>query len=479
MSAKKQKDRIIEEWDERPASHAETKDPFSPEALTRRDSADDWGEDLLPPGPPKRNYRKTALAIGAAAAVLVLLLVVFSHKDPTHDSSAAPAVTVALVTRVPESEVPPTRLPETKAPDTRVPATNPPTAVPTAAPTATPYLSALESSLWYSADLRWYYQQLTSREKVIFDAIYQGICDFDASISLSGLACTENEMDRVLFAIRNDCPELFQQDGNFTLTTLGSAYQAVTPVYRLSQAEYDDRCRWIRSVLQQIQASFPAGGDDYDREKVIYCWIIQHCEYLDSKDSRTAAADACLCSGQARCSGYASALSLLLRSVGIPCVEILSTVEESHEWNAVKINGNWYECDVTWDDPTADDEFLEEMGQNSFICYLNLPRRLMSAHTPKKVEFSLPYATALEDNYACREGLRVTEASSDWVEVLNSDLRRRYGKGQTRFIIMVDIDSAPAPEKIVDRLTIPGSRWQSRWPEEDETRTFFIEVTER
>jgi len=61
--------------------------------------------------------------------------------------------------------------------------------------------------------------------------------------------------------------------------------------------------------------------------------------------------------GQAVCQGYALAFKLCMDILGIESKVILGmTPEGKHAWNAVKLDGEWYYIDVTWDDPVPDAE---------------------------------------------------------------------------------------------------------------------------
>ena len=53
------------------------------------------------------------------------------------------------------------------------------------------------------------------------------------------------------------------------------------------------------------------------------------------------------------CSGYASTFQLLMKLSGITCHTVTT---DSHEWNLLQLDGNWYHIDVTWDDPVPDRE---------------------------------------------------------------------------------------------------------------------------
>ena len=60
------------------------------------------------------------------------------------------------------------------------------------------------------------------------------------------------------------------------------------------------------------------------------------------------------------CAGYSSAFIMLSQAAGIPCLTVTSDVQVdgedySHQWNMAKINGHWYNVDVTWDDLDGQD----------------------------------------------------------------------------------------------------------------------------
>lgn len=53
--------------------------------------------------------------------------------------------------------------------------------------------------------------------------------------------------------------------------------------------------------------------------------------------------------GSAVCDGYTYAMNYLLNEIGIESKRLLSK-EMNHSWNLVKVDGDWYHIDATWDD---------------------------------------------------------------------------------------------------------------------------------
>ncbi len=57
------------------------------------------------------------------------------------------------------------------------------------------------------------------------------------------------------------------------------------------------------------------------------------------------------CDNKSVCAGYSSAFTVICEAAGIDTLILTSSlVGYEHEWNMVKIHGNWYNMDVTWDD---------------------------------------------------------------------------------------------------------------------------------
>lgn len=94
---------------------------------------------------------------------------------------------------------------------------------------------------------------------------------------------------------------------------------------------------------------------DYENELAIHDYLVSNIEYGGQEEEAYSAYDA-LIHGKAVCSGYVEAFQTLLEMLHIECKTIKSTEsEQDHSWNLVKLDGEWYHVDVTWDDPIDGD----------------------------------------------------------------------------------------------------------------------------
>ena len=55
--------------------------------------------------------------------------------------------------------------------------------------------------------------------------------------------------------------------------------------------------------------------------------------------------------GYTVCAGYCKGVHAILRKAGVSAMSVTSS---NHAWNLVKVDGNWYNLDATWDDSTDD-----------------------------------------------------------------------------------------------------------------------------
>ena len=67
--------------------------------------------------------------------------------------------------------------------------------------------------------------------------------------------------------------------------------------------------------------------------------------------------------------GYTTTFQLFMDLLGIQCITVEGTAynyTETHAWNQVYLDGDWYCVDVTWDDPTTSGTVSERSAHRFF-----------------------------------------------------------------------------------------------------------------
>ncbi len=513
--ARKRQDVLLDEWGD-PVAPGGFETPGSPKRPDPADfprEQDDWGDPEPLPAPARKRGRKwipisaAILLVAIAAAVLLILKPGIISDLTGRPAAQQPAPTApppavqttppaaqttppaaqttspAAQTTPPVTPTPPPVLTPTPTVQTTPSPTPPPPTVQTTPPPVQPILPPLEtktpspvqttppaaaSDPWYPKELRYSYQQLSEADRELYDLLYDGAMEYRTRIPLPPNRFTVKDVERIQLLMRNDCPELFHVNYYRYWYDENSSYaERCNPVYRMSRDEWITRSDSIHGIVDGLKKETAGAADEFDIEFAAYRYIIMHCRYIGNGDA-SQYADGVLVDGTAVCAGYSNALQLLLRSLGIECVRIISVPEEDHAWNRVRINGKWYNCDVTWDD-SGDYVHTFTPGDNEFLAYLNLPDRLMTAHTPAGEEgITYPVCTSLDDNYAVREGIYLRPGLPDYGKALREQISVFTKKGMRKIIILVDDKAAYSR---MDNQLNDFYIWR---PGKDETCTLYI-----
>lgn len=175
------------------------------------------------------------------------------------------------------------------------------------------------------------------------------------------------QLEETVEAYKNDHPEVFwlksdfQYIDNYDSTSLFLNY-SVQPDNsdpdRLKKAKEK-----FNKTVDKIVDGAPKNATDYELELYVNDYLVDNCVYdkeaVESDELIGHENDAygALVDKKAVCEGYSRAFQLLCNRLGVDCISITGSGDgESHAWNNVKLDGEWYEVDVTWNDTDGDTE---------------------------------------------------------------------------------------------------------------------------
>ena len=136
----------------------------------------------------------------------------------------------------------------------------------------------------------------------------------------------------------------------YSYTTTEVHYTLVHGYTNLEKTEVDQR---VNTILNSIITEFMT---DYDKILAVHDYVVDNTIYDSSCLDNILTCDTdhvaigVFLDGNAVCEGYAHAIDIMLRTLGIPTFKLSS---ETHQWNAVYYNDAWYHLDATWDDPIS------------------------------------------------------------------------------------------------------------------------------
>lgn len=247
-------------------------------------------------------------------------------------------------------------------------------------------------------------------------------------------------------------------DFQFTFCTSGVYYlhfyvmdKGVTPVVtqraivtvNLNDPAYPSAEAIADAVAAQCLA---ACHTEYDRALWLHDWLVDHCSYDYSY--LYCGSEGALARGTGTCESYHRAYTMLLNRVGIANGRMEGN---GHVWTAVRMDGNWYQVDVTWDD----NGYSYRTYENYIYFGLNdaLMKTVHSGHNPH---------AGYESNALANHALIRNGAITQWSDPLAASVQENLNAGKTSFSVPVSSTLPPSYETILYNLAayqLSGQSW--------------------
>jgi len=290
--------------------------------------------------------------------------------------------------------------------------------------------SAASTESEYNGDY-YYFNKLTYKEQLLFKEIKNAADNIKTDTDILPYRFTKDEFERVVLAVRFDCPSLFYI--NFNNTELFSDR------YKTSvKLDYFESTQNIKSMKMELEATSAAAvaftqnaETDFEKAVILHDFLTKSCTKSDKTDSDdyTNAHTACgaLVDKKALCDGYSSALKILFNRCGIECIIAEGkSVDQAHVWNIAKLDGNYYHIDAIWND--SDLDFASEL---TFHGYFALSDDAISTTHTLSTTFELPKCES-KDGYYSKIGAVITK-SEDFESVAYTQIKNAIDKKQPFF----------------------------------------------
>lgn len=254
-----------------------------------------------------------------------------------------------------------------------------------------------------------------------YERIASAVQNCQATVTLDE-TLTKAELLTVFYYYYADYPQHFWCDGNIRYTVSGSS-KKVTQI-QLNYTMTGDQLvqaqtKFKQAVVELLQIA-ATGKDEYERELLLHDALTKRVTYQEGDNAHNAYG--ALVKGKAVCEGYARAFQYLLYQSGIQCliaegtsVSPFTGLTEGHAWNVVRIGGQYYHIDPTWDD-------TDDADTPVVYAYFNVTTaQIKENHTISSNDhYALPNCVATADNYHVKNGTRLTVYTVDGVaRILN------------------------------------------------------------
>lgn len=216
-----------------------------------------------------------------------------------------------------------------------------------------------------------YYQYsfLSAVEKEAYRRIRLAVLSYNKTVEISDLNINIDRTQQIVECFFADNPQYFWVEESFAISHTGNVLLKFSDGVcgdnseenRVDFAKIDERRKTFNQVVHSIVSKIKPTASQYEKELAIHDYLTKTTKYDISAAENTFVNNAMdsaynsygtLVENEGVCSGYAKAFQYLCYMVGINSNIVFGN---AHRWNTVQIDGEWYQVDVTWDDPIGAD----------------------------------------------------------------------------------------------------------------------------
>ena len=204
----------------------------------------------------------------------------------------------------------------------------------------------------------YYYQRLPKLHQKVYHALYTGLQAVAASISVPRLE--GRELAEIYFQIRLDHPEIFYTVSFKWQFAQDASHVEILPEYLFPKAKVEEHRKALAARVQKL-ARPAAALPEWEKEAYIHDFVCRNVRYDKLKKPYSHEILGPLGQGVGVCEGIAKSVKILCDALGIWCMVAVSEsnpergIKYRHAWNIVKLGGQYYHLDCTFDNTLGRD----------------------------------------------------------------------------------------------------------------------------
>lgn len=203
--------------------------------------------------------------------------------------------------------------------------------------------------------MRYYFSKLNDRDRQTYKKIYYGVENLEKRIKLN---TTVENLRKIFDMVVNDNPKLFYINPfTYSYYKYATDNLELEPIYLYSKQEIENIRLKINSVLKTFEENIKKIESKLERERYIHKILMSNIKYKyghqeDDIECHTIVGS--FVHREAVCDGISRAFKYLCDIARINSTVVIGNSwneyeeKQCHAWNIVKIDGNWYHIDATW-----------------------------------------------------------------------------------------------------------------------------------
>lgn len=221
----------------------------------------------------------------------------------------------------------------------------------------------------------YYYSKMDKTKQAAYHAMLQGLLALEDSIPMPRLEA--EDLYQVFFLLRLDHSEIFWATGYKYRYYPESANLVFLPEYLFEKSKIREHQKAMKARVEKL-ARVAQNFSEWEKEKYVHDFICENVHYDKLKKPYSHEIIGPLGQGVGVCEGIAKSVKVLCDALGVWCVIALcgncpeKGIKYRHTWNIVKIGGQYYHLDATFDNTLGKHQGNAEAPGEIRYDYFNL-----------------------------------------------------------------------------------------------------------
>ena len=271
-----------------------------------------------------------------------------------------------------------------------------------------------------SADRFYYFSTLNDEEKIAYQTLLTAFRNFDKICYVKRSGFSFDRLFNIFIGVLEDNPSVFYVDNKLNCN-YNNQYFIVKIAYSIKKSEAEEYAERITQFLKKYFSKYITGYSEYQKALIIHDSIVKNMQYKDDKKSIRHNIIGPIFEKTGVCEGFSELAKLIGDYIGVNVQCIYSDddgSEAGHMWNLVKINGDWYHMDITYD--LCKNDVIKIAHQY----FLITDEFCSKDHTWDRNIY--PVCSSTEYNYYEKEGLIFTDKHSLKTYISQSIKNKKY-----------------------------------------------------
>lgn len=202
----------------------------------------------------------------------------------------------------------------------------------------------------------YYYSHMNKAQQGVYHAMKTGITALEPSFGIPRLE--GRELAEIFFKLRLDCPEIFYAVGFKYQFYPDSGNARMVMEYLFDKGKIKEHQKAMKARVEKL-ARPAIGLGEWEKELYIHDFICANVRYDKLKKPYSHEIIGPLGQGVGVCEGIAKTVKILCDTLGIWCMIAIADsnaekkIKYRHAWNVVRLNGQYYHLDATFDGSLA------------------------------------------------------------------------------------------------------------------------------